>query len=303
MSPMFRLVWAELLKLKQGAVLRVVCLLPLGFAVLDALFFRRGLLAMSALPGGDTSLVFHAMVKGLGGFWMGFFHPLLMVMVPALVFWPEHRHSQWKHLHAQGTGRIPLHAAKVLVIAGLVAAATGLAVLCHLLEWRVLARVNPLLAQDYPWGVSLAMAGWSLLGSLPLLGLYVWMADRVANLAVPLVFGLIGCMLTLGLSGAEVKPSWRRDFIPWLLPYVSAQQGLPVQARTETHQVAEAFRYDPNVVVSPSGRRYRVVSSTPESELFPPPPPTSRRALAWYGALAGAFLLGLGCWDAGRRRG
>lgn len=303
MNPMYRLLWAELLKLKQGAVLRVVILLPILFALMDVVFFRKSLLGMSSHQLGAAGTVFQSTVKGFAGFWMGFFHPLMMVLVPALVFWPEHRSGLWKHLHAQGTGRLALHGAKVLIIFGLLAAGTALAVLCHFLEWRVLAKLNPILAYGYPWRICLSMAAWSLLGSLPLMALYIWMADRVANLAVPMVFGLIGCILTLGLSGAEVMPSWRRDFIPWLLPFVSAQQGLPASARADTHMAAQVFRYDPNVVVSPSGKRYKVISSTPESELFPPPPPTSPRALAWFGVLAGALLLGLGCWDAGRRRG
>ena len=147
------------------------------------------------------------------------------------------------------------------------------------------------------------LLGWLWLGSVPLLALYLWVSDRINSLAVPVVFGLVGLLLTIALSGEELPQAWRRDLIPWVLPYAATErlvhQG---PAQQEGHLAGKTFQKEPNVLRLPSGRKYKTWQSIPNEVLFAPPPPTPVWLLATFSAGAGLFLLVLGWTDAGRNR-
>lgn len=309
MRSFLRLMAAEALKLRHSGALRLAMLLPLLYLVIEFFVFERPALSLRALTPELYRVLDTLQVKMAGTLWAGFFHPLMLALLPALLFRPEHRYRVWGHLHAMPVSRRAIFLAKALTAAWLSAGMLLVLALGHWAERLLASKLNPLL--DFPFhGWELArVLGWLWLGSLPLLAFYVWASDRINSLAVSVVFGLIGLMLTISLSGAEVPQAWRRDLIPWVLPYFCAQQaiGRP-EARQETHIAGAPLRWeekpppDEEIIILPSGRRARIWSPVPWAQVFPPPKPTPPWVLALFSAGAGLMLLGFGAADAGRDR-
>ncbi|HJV48863.1 MAG TPA: ABC transporter permease [Geothrix sp.] len=303
-----RLLTVEFLKLRNSAALRMAWLLPLLFLLLDFWVFERPALSVHTLSA-DYAITLNTMqIKLLGSLWAGFFHPLMVALLPALILRPEHRFKQWKHLHAQPVPRRGVFLAKAVVLLALMAGSLSLIGMGFSLERSLLARINPLLAFPLHGAELARILGWLWLGSLPLLTLYLWVADRIDSLAVPIVFGLLGIMLTISLSasdlsGLENPKPWKRDLIPWVLSYFCAQRAIQdVHARQDVHIAGKVFKEEPNIIKLPSGRRVRTYQPVPEDVLFPPPPPTPVWILAVFSVSAGVVLLGLGLADAGRNR-
>ena len=147
------------------------------------------------------------------------------------------------------------------------------------------------------------MLGWLWLGSLPLLAVYLWISDRINSLAVPVVFGLVGLLLTVALTGQELAQPWRRDLIPWILPYAAAEHAIHTGvAQQEAHLAGTLFQPEPNVIRLPSGRKIQL-GRTSQTKCFSHLPHQPRPGCWPLSALlAGALILGLGCADAGRNR-
>lgn len=120
---------------------------------------------------------------------------------------------------------------------------------------------------------------------------------------MPVVFGLLGLLLSIALTGQELDRPWRRDLNPWILPYAAAERAIHTgPGQQEAHTAGKPFQPEPNVLRLPSGRKIRTRQNIPDELLFPPPPPTPAWLLATFSAGAGLALLGLGWLDAGRER-
>jgi hypothetical protein len=294
---------SEFLKLRRSGALRAVWLLPLLFLALEFMVFERPLLRIQSLPPELARNVDSLQLKMVGVLWAGFFHPLLIALLPALLFLPEHRFKLWRHLHTMPVPRRGIFLAKALTLALLSAAALALVAFGLWVERGLLARFNPLLGFPFHGLRMLQVLSWLWLGSVPLLALYLWVSDRINSLAVPVVFGLVGTLLTIALSGQELQKPWKRDLIPWVLSYFCAQQAIAdTEARQPVHQAAKMFQVEPNVIRLPNGRKIKTWQNVPDEVLFPPPPPTPAWVLGTFSLGAGTILLGIGLADAGRRR-
>lgn len=304
MSAVFRLVLAEALKLKRSPALRLVWLLPCLFLLLDFAMLGRVVLGVKQMTPKLGPLLQNAPVKSLADYWAGYFHPLLVALLPALLFRPEHRFGLWKHLHVQPVSRRVQYLAKALTLALAFAVVLGLAEVLLWMEWSLLAKLNPLAAISFPWHKVTRVMAWSYLGSLPLLALYLWLSDRINNAAVPVMFALVGFILTVSMGGKELNPMWRRDFIPWVLPYTCAQQAIEdPEARQEVH-AAQVPYYQPPKLEKPKdfeidGQKFKF--EFPE-DFGKPEPPTPMGVLASFSLICGFILLGLGVFEAGRNR-
>ena len=147
------------------------------------------------------------------------------------------------------------------------------------------------------------LLGWLWLSSLPLLALYLWISDRINSLAVPVVFGLVGLILSITLTGEELPQAWRRDLIPWVLPYAATERFVHKGvAQQEAHLAGKPFQPEPNVLRLPSGKKVKVNQNIPDEILFPPPLPTPIWLMGAFSAGAGLLLLVLGWSDSGRNR-
>ncbi len=303
MRTFFRLFAAEFLKLRRSPALRIVWLLPLLFVLLEFSFFERPALGMHTLSLPFSKTFDRIQIELVGALWSGFFHPLMIALVPALLFRPEHRFKIWRHLHSMPVSRRAIFLAKALLLALLCAGSLALVGGGLWLERSLIGRFNPLLAFPFH-GMDMArVLGWLWLGSLPLLALYLWVSDRINSLAVPIVFGLLGLVLTIALSGADLPKPWRRDLNPWVLPYVSAQQAIKHYTPRQTvHAAGKLFQEEPDILRLPNGKKVRTWQNVPDDVLFPPAPPTPRWMLCVFSLISAAMLLSLGVADAGRTR-
>lgn len=298
-----RLMTAEGLKLRRSAALRLTWLLPLVFVLIEWLVMERPFLGARVMTP-KLQVAFNGLqITALVGLWGGFFHPLMVALLPALIFRPEHRFKAWRRLHAMPTSRRGIFLAKtawVFLLSAIMLALVGLLLRS---ERMILGWLNPLLISPSQGWEMVRILGWLWLGSLPVLAIYLWVSDRINSLAMPVVFGLVGLMLTVALTGQELPQPWKRDLIPWVLPYAAAERvthsGPAQQAALPT---ASAFQTEPNVLRLPSGKKVRTWQNIPDENLFPPPPPTPAWVMAFFSLAAGALILGLGSADAGRNR-
>lgn len=301
--PFARLMLAEALKLRRSAALRLVWLLPLLFLLIEWTLMERPILALDTLTPKLRSNLDSLQLKALVGLWAGFFHPLSLALLPALVFRPEHRFRTWRHLHALPVPRRGIFLAKALSSLALIAAMLLLTGLLLWMERRAMGWMNPLAALPFHGPQVARILGWLWLGSLPVLGLYLWVSDRINSLAVPVVFGLLGLLLTVSLTGQELPKPWRRDLNPWVLPYAAAEQIIhqgPTQQ--QAHAASTLFQPEKDVLRLPTGKKIRTWQNVPDEVLFPPPPPTPAWLLATFSTLGGLLLFVLGWMDAGRNR-
>ena len=118
------------------------------------------------------------------------------------------------------------------------------------------------------------------------------------------MLGLVGFILTVSMGGKELDPMWRRDFIPWVLPYTCAQQAIEdPSARQEIHAAQTPYykaaksEVPKEVMVG----KTRWVFQLPE-EFGRPTPPTPKWALATFSLVCGVAFLLLGLVEAGRDR-
>ena len=303
MRPFLRLMAAEGLKLRHSQAGRLVWLLPLLFVALEFGFFERASLGLRTVTPEFRTVMEQTQIKLVVALWGGFFQPLALALLPALLFKPEHRFRTWRHLHAMPLPRRQFQLAKSAWALLLSAAMLALVGLLLLAERMALGALNPLLALPFHGLRMVRVLAWTWLGGLPVLALYLWISDRISSLAVPIVFGLVGLLLTIALTGQETPQPWRRDFIPWVLPYACAEQSIHTElGQQDTHMGGGLFKREPNVLRLPSGRKVRTHQNSPDEVLFPPPAPTPAWMLAAFAASAGLLLLGLGWLDAGRPR-
>lgn len=303
MAAFFRLMAAEGLKLRRSTALRLVWLLPLLFVLVEGLVIERPFIGLRSLTPKLQATLDPLQVKMVAALWGGFFHPLMLALLPALIFRPEHRFKTWRYLHAMPMSRRGIFLAKGVCALLMSAAMLALIGLLLLAERRALGWLNPLLAFPAHGLQMVKVLGWLWLGSLPVLALYLWVSDRINSLAVPIVFGLVGLLLTISLTGQELPQPWRRDLIPWVLPYAAAEQVVrsgPIQQ--EAHLAGALFQPEPDVLRLPSGKKVKTWQNIPDEVLFPPPPPTPSWLMATFSLLAGALILAFGCVDAGRNR-
>lgn len=290
MTMLLRLLSAEWLKLRRSPVLRTAWVLPVLFLVLDLAVFERPFLRIQTWTPDARQTYDGLQLKLVTSLWTGFFHPVLLALLPAFLFLHEHRHRMGRRLYTLPVPRRRIFLVKAIWLLGLVAGSLALVAVSLFLGRSLAAQVNPLLASPFPWWAITRALGWLWLGSLPLLVFYLWAAERINSLAVPIMLGLIGILLTIALSGQDLTQTWRRDLNPWVLPYACAQQALPGHSPQKAHAAAEMFQEEPNVLRLPDGRRIRTWQNIPDEVLFPPSAPTPPRILAMF-SLAAALLL------------
>ena len=294
---------AEGLKLRHSAARRLVWVLPLLFLAIEFLVFERPFLGLSSLNPKAQSTLDTLQLKLVLALWGGFLHPLLLALLPALIFRPEHQFKTWRHLHSLPPPRRGIFLAKAVTTLLLIAGSLALIGLLLWVERRALGGLNPVLALPFHGLRMTKLLGWLWLGSLPVLALYLWISDRINSLAVPVVFGLVGLLLTIALTGEELPQPWRRDLIPWVLPYAAAERVVHSgPAQQEAHLAGTTFQPEPNVLRLPSGKKVKTWQNIPDEVLNAPPPPTPTWLLGCFSAVAGLLMLFLGWLDAGRCR-
>lgn len=209
MMSMFRVLHAELLKLRRTLAFRVVFVLPLLVALLQ--FFA---LWRARKFGADFKL-WETLPTNMLSIWAVFMMPLLITLETALLNGIEHGDRQWKHILALPVPRHAVYLAKLVVAQALVAASTLFLCVLTALAGLAIMQLRSELARSGPvpfgWLAKHAALVW--LAAWLIIAIHTWVSVRWSGFVVALGVGIGGTFFALFAASASVG-----KYYPWLLP-------------------------------------------------------------------------------------
>jgi hypothetical protein len=205
----FRVLHAELLKLKRTLAFRVIFVLPLLVALLQ--FFA---LWRTRKFGADFKL-WETLPKNMLSIWAIFMMPLLITLETALLNGIEHSDRQWKHIFALPIPRHTAYLAKFVVAQVLIAVSTLFLCVLTVLIGLLIMYLRPELSQSgpvpYGWLTKYAAMVW--LAAWLIIAIHTWVSIRWSGFALSLGTGIGGTFFALFAASASVG-----KYYPWLLP-------------------------------------------------------------------------------------
>jgi hypothetical protein len=206
---MFRVLHAELLKLKRTIAFRVIFVLPLLVALLQ--FFA---LWRARKVGADFKL-WETLPNNMLSIWAIFMMPLLITLETALLNGIEHSDKQWKHIFALPIPRHTVYLAKFVVAQALIAISTLALCVLTVLVGLAIMYLRPELAHSSPvrygWLAKYAAMIW--LAAWLIIAIHTWVSIRWSGFAMALGTGIGGTFFALFAASASVG-----KYYPWLLP-------------------------------------------------------------------------------------
>lgn len=206
---MFRVLHAELLKLKRTLAFRVIFVLPLLVALLQ--FFA---LWKSRKFGADFKL-WEMLPTNMLGIWAVFMMPLLITLETALLNGIEHSDKQWKHILALPIPRHTIYLAKFVVAQILIAASTLVLCVLTVLIGLAVIYLRPDMPPSgpipYGWLAKYGALVW--LTAWLIIAIHTWVSIRWSGFVMALGTGIAGTFFALFAASASVG-----KYFPWLLP-------------------------------------------------------------------------------------
>ncbi|MCL1893410.1 MAG: ABC transporter permease [Holophagaceae bacterium] len=294
---------AEIIKMRKSSLVRTIWVLPLIFVIMEFFFFQSKMIGVTKVPEELLKIMDTVQIKMTGALWGGYFYPIFIAILPALIFRIEHRNKMWNHLGAMPTSQARIFCIKALSVTILSLASLAFVWFLLWVEQSLMAFLAPQVHYKFH-GYSIAiLLGWLWLGSLPVMSIYLWISNRINSIAVPIVFGIVGVLLTTMLTSQVVNEPWKRDFIPWVTPTICVLQILTeADADKGSNLAGNLFMEEPDVIRTPEGKKLKTWQNIPDDELFPPPPPTPNSALAFFSLVFSLLFLLFGAWDSKRCR-
>ncbi len=206
---LFRVLHAEMLKLKRTLAFRMVFVAPLLVATL--LFF---VLLQKRDFNADFNL-WDTVMKISLNVWAVFLMPLLITLETALLSGLEHGEKQWKHILALPVTRKSVYLVKVLTAHALILLSTLFLVALGIVVGLIFMRLRPALANSGapPILWILKHAGMVWLASWLILAIHTWISVRWASFTVTLGAGVAGTFFAMFAASAKMA-----KYYPWLLP-------------------------------------------------------------------------------------
>lgn len=206
---MFRMLHAELLKLKRTLAIRMIFILPLLVGVLQ--FFAL----LRTKNFGDDFKLWETLPKNMLPIWAVFMMPLLITLETALLNGIEHSDKQWKHIFALPVPRHTVYLSKLVVTQALIAASTLFLCVLTVLVGLAAMYLRPELAHSgpipYGWLAKYAALVW--MTAWLMIAIQTWVSIRWPGFVVALGTGIGGTFFALFAAGA-----WLGKYYPWLLP-------------------------------------------------------------------------------------
>ncbi len=205
----FRVMHAEMLKLKRTLAFRMVFVAPLLVATLQFFILLEKRQFSADFKLWDT--VFRVSLN----VWAVFLMPLLITLETALLSGLEHGEKQWKHILALPVTRHSVYLVKLVTAHALILLSTLFLLALSLLVGLIAMRLRKELATpgwpDFGW--VLKHAGMVWLASWLILAIHIWVSIRWASFTVTLGAGVAGTFFALFAAGAKAG-----KYYPWLLP-------------------------------------------------------------------------------------
>lgn len=206
-----RAVWSETLKVNRTLALGSAVIAPIVVAMLQFVIYvsRDGMLTKGANP---FVLMSHAL-----SFFCVLMLPLLTTLVSALLFGLEHQNGGFRNLYTRPLPREAFHAAKILVLTGLLALSFAVLVVSILLGGAAILVLRPEVSGAPEIGLLLTRALACLVASLPMMVLAAWVAGRFPSFTVASATGIAATVI--GFIAANTE--WWIYVYPYMLPTAS----------------------------------------------------------------------------------
>lgn len=205
----FRVLHAEMLKLKRTLAFRMVFVAPV--LVVTLIFF---ILYEKKEFKPDFDL-WDSVLKIALNFWAVFMMPLLITLETALISGLEHGEKQWKHILALPVTRRSVYLVKLLAVHILILTSMTVLIVLAILVGFVFMKIRPVLANSGmpPWGWIFKYASYVWLASWLIMAIHTWISVRWASFTVTLGAGIGGTFFALFAASAKFG-----KYYPWLLP-------------------------------------------------------------------------------------
>jgi len=214
---LFRVLHAEMLKLKRTIALKMVVLAP-AVVVLLVLFMasQAPFSTVQRIAGNEWTVLARQTLR----FWALLMMPLYITLETALVAGLDHSENQWKGLMARPVPRWTLYVTKLLLIMAMTAASTLVVVAGILLDGAILPRIQPELTfrPPVPW-VTILRDG-VLVAGLAFLELTIqhWVSLRWRSFSVAVGAGIVAMVVGfIAVAAGQMAGGWPL-YVPWALP-------------------------------------------------------------------------------------
>ncbi len=216
---LWRVLSAEMLKMKRTIALKMVLLAPATVAILILFVTAQAPFSTLKLNGiRDVWLVLTGLTLRV---WAALMMPLLMTLETALVAGLEHSENQWKSLLARPIPRWTPYVAKLMTVSCMTMAGTFLLLGGIVADGAILGRVQSdvVFGRQVPWAAILRDGG--RVAGLGFLALTIqhWISLRWRSFSVAVGAGIV-CLvvgffaMAVGQQGTQ---TWFQYF-PWALP-------------------------------------------------------------------------------------
>ncbi len=205
----FRVMHAEMLKLKRTLAFRMVFVAPvLVVALIFFILYEK----KDFKPDFD---LWDSVLKIALNFWAVFMMPLLITLETALLSGLEHGEKQWKHILALPVTRKSVYLVKLLTVHILILISMTVLIVLALLVGFLFMKIRPALANaGLPqWGWLFKHACYVWLASWLIMAIHTWISIRWASFTVTLGAGIAGTFFALFAASAKFG-----KYYPWLLP-------------------------------------------------------------------------------------
>lgn len=185
---------AEMLKYKGTLLLRLAIFAPL---IIVVIYFGAGLSKGTEFlpPESDVWHVYSLRIMSAG---FGFFYPLHLILLGALICQIDHQNVAWKHLLVQPVAKSSHFWVKWTGFLLLTLASVVVFLAAIFSSGIVLGWIHPEIGLGMPHNVSrvawVALSGW--VGSLAVLSIQYVISMRWKNIAIPLSVGIAGFVAT-----------------------------------------------------------------------------------------------------------
>ena len=215
---LWRVLYAEVLKMKRTIALKMVVLAPAAVVLL--VFVMAANAPFSTIRRGGTGREWAGLTQLTFLFWAALMMPLYIALEAALVAGLDHAENQWKSLLARPVPRWTWYWAKLIVVVGMLGASTMVLLCGILIAGAILPRLQPELAFGFPvpWA-SMFRQGTQVAG-LAFLSITIqhWVSLRWRSFSVATGVGIVAMVVGYVASMATFRtPDWPQYF-PWSLP-------------------------------------------------------------------------------------
>jgi len=218
---LFRVLYAESLKMKRTSALALVVIVPFAIGVL--ILFEVAEAPFSVLrmrnPAGNQWMVLTNLNLLI---WAALMLPLFITLETALMAGLDHSENQWKNLFARPVPRWTLYIAKLLVVTAMAAASTALLLCFALVAGAILPRLPLSVKVHFGFPVPLAamlrqgaqIAGLAFL----MLTIQNWVSLRWRAFSVATGVGIMATVASILMRAASVQNGGWEQYFPWSLP-------------------------------------------------------------------------------------